>query len=197
MSEQAEAMMKKGDQAYITGLMKVLHGPKTTGQVMGILQSAPPEKSIPKAANNVHSQMESAVRAKGKEPSLETRLNAGLYLVADLAEMGNTSGVWEQPVTQETLPNIIEATLQSYIEEAGADGRVDPVELQKIVEPMMTEEHKAKGLQAAELGGIPREANEMTAMEEYASKKVRKAESSIASKMAGKNTQGALQRGQA
>lgn len=174
--EQAEPPMKgeqqemsKADQAYISGLMKLLHGKQTAPMIEEMLQSGPPEKSIPTAALTVNDQMEQAV---GKKPPLETCLIAGVYLVQDLIEIGNTAG-WFEVVEEKQIQSILQDTMQQYIEKGLKDGSIDPVELQEKIEPLMTEDQRATGLQAAEMTGVPTQANEQTVMSAFGRQKER------------------------
>lgn len=170
-----QGQMTQQDQAYINGLMKMLHSPKTGGKVVEMLKSAPPEKSIPQAAMMINGQFEAMLGEKGQKASLETRLMGGVYLVSDLVEIGDAAAAWEQPLDPENdLPLLLEGTIQMYIEKGLADGTIDPIELQQKVEPLMSDEHRQLGLEAANMTGIPTEPDQSTAMEAYASQRERK-----------------------
>lgn len=171
--EQTEPeQMTKADQAYLSGLMKILHSKQTAPQVDAMLQSAPPEKSIPQAALVINEQMETAVSQKSGKPSLETLLKAGVYLVSDLIEIGNTGGFFQVQDEQQTRL-ILETTLKQYITKGLEDGSIDPVELQAKVEPLMTEDQRATGIRAAQLTGTKLEPDERTVMAAYGAKRER------------------------
>lgn len=170
-SEKApKGEMSKADQAYISGLMKLLHSKETAPSVEEMLQSGPPEKTIPAVALQVNAQMEEAVE---KKPSLETALTAGVYLVSDLVEIGNTAGFFQIESEEQVRP-ILQDVMQQYIERGLKDGSIDPVELQEKVEPLMTEDQRATGMQAAEMTGIPKAPTQQTAMNAYGSQMERK-----------------------
>lgn len=155
--------LSKADQAYLSGLMKLLHSKETAPSVEEMLKSGPPEKTVPVVALQINSQMEEAV---AKKPSLETSLIAGTYLVQDLIEIGNTAGYFDIQ-DEESIRPILQDTIQQYIEKGLADGSIDPVELQEKVEPLMSEDQKATGMQAAELTGVPTAPTQDTAMAAY------------------------------
>lgn len=158
-------------QAYVMGLSKMLHGKQTQPQVVSMLKSVEdPSKSIPQIALLVNDQMEQAVKGKGKKPSLDVLLGAAQFLVGDLIEMGNAMGVF-QLETEEQIAPILQSTMQTYIEKGLKDGSVDPIELQKKVEPMMPEQDRIKALEIAKAEGLPTEPNQLTAMEAYARKR--------------------------
>lgn len=171
--EQMDPKVQKEMEGYMSGLSKMLHSPDTTTQIVEMLGSAPPEKSIPQTALMVNAQMEDAVRSKGTPPSLDILLGAGVFLTNDLVEIGNAAGVF-QIQDEAQIQSILQSTLQAYIEKGLADGTVDPVELQEKVEPLMGEEHKAAGLEGAQMSGLPEKPSEMTAMEQYAVQREKK-----------------------
>jgi hypothetical protein len=168
-----QAQLSKSDKAYLSGLMKLLHSKKTAPMVEQMLQSGPPEKTVPEAALQINSQFEQEVRKKGQPPSLELLFSSAIYLVGDLIEIGNSAGFFEINDEQE-MGTILQDTMKRYIQKGLKEGTIDPVELQQKVEPMLTEEDKAGGLALAQNDGIPTEPNEHTAMEVYAQKQVRK-----------------------
>lgn len=172
-AQDIDPKIQKEIEGYISGLSKMLHSKQSSKQVVDMLGSAPPEKSIPETALMVNAQMEEATSAKGKKPSLDVLLAAGIFLTNDLIEIGNAAGVFQIEGEQQVQP-LLKGTLQAYIEKGLADGTMDPVELQEKVGPLMSEEHQAAGLQGAEMSGIPTAANEMTAMEQYANKREQK-----------------------
>ena len=162
-----------------------------------MLKSSPPEKSIPQTALTVNTQFEKKAKSAGKEPELQTVLLAGVYLVQDLVEIGNNAGIFEIPT--EEMGTYLQATIQEYVQKGLKDGTIDPVELQAAIEPMMEEQHKALGMEAAGRTGIPLEANQQTAMESYGSQRERKATDRAANKAvakAGPVAPGMLQGGQ-
>lgn len=179
--------LEKEAQAYVSGLSNMIHSKGTRNQVYEILKSGPPESSIPQASLLVNGQMEKAISAKGSKPSLDVLLVAGVYLVHEMVEIGDAGGFFK--VNEEQLASITQDTMQQYITKGLEDGSIDPVELQKAVEPLMNEEQKTMGLEAGEAMGVPPKAGQSAAMEQYASGRVRDVENKMANKMAGKSAQ--------
>lgn len=178
-------------EAYLTGLSKMLHGKETSGDVLAMLQSGEPGDTIPQAALSVNSQMEAATSKGGSKPSLNILLNAAAFLVSDLIEIGNAADIFLIESEEEIAP-ILRSTLQAYIEKGLADGTIDPVELQQVVEPLMDEEHKALGSEAALRSGLPQEPNQGTAMHQYGEQQKRAGEQEGMKKV---QQQGALRGG--
>ena len=194
--EQPEqsALSKKEErqvQAYVTGLAKMLHGESTRQQIYNILQAGPPQETIPQAAMLVNERMEEAAGAKGQDPSPKVLLNAAIYLVSDLVEIGHAGGFFQ--LTKEDLPMILQDTMQEYIHSGLKKGTIDPVELQALTEANMTPEQKAQGMSMAGRAGIAPEAGPSVQMEQYAVQRENKVKNQVADKAAGQNMQGALQ----
>jgi len=184
------------EQAYISGLMKMLHSPQTSGQVVSILKSAPPERSIPEATLLVNEQMEKAIQQKGQKVPLETKLVGGAYLVQDLIEIGNAAQAYEQEIPEDAVPMLLEVAMEGYIKKGLDDGTIDPVELQQKIEPLMRKGQRENGLLMGEMTDVPPEPNQRTAMEKYATDRERAATDKIATKQAAQNRQGMMQGGQ-
>ena len=170
--EEGEKLSQK-DQAYIGGLMKMLHSKQTASTIDEMLQAGPPEQTIPEVAMMVSKQMEDAIAKKSQRPELETILKGGIYLVTDLVEIGNTGGFF-QVESEEQLQPIMQATFQRYIEAGLKDGSIDPIELQSKVEPLLNEQQIQFGTQGAEAGGIPMKPDQTTQMSLYGSQMERK-----------------------
>lgn len=166
MSTDTPKELSQQDQAYISGIMKLMHSKKTAPMVEEMLQAGPPEDVIPKIAMMLNDQMEKAV---GQKPSLETLLAAFIALVQDLIELGNVGGFWKID-SEEQIGLILKTTLQTYIEKGLKDGTIDPVELQEKAGALMSEEQKQQGMSAGSQYGVPTEANQNTAMASYGSK---------------------------
>lgn len=169
---QSEGQLDKKSQAYITGLSRMLHNSKTSKNILEMLKSGEPQDTISTTALTVNSQMEKRVTQAGKKPDLDVLLNAAVFLVGDLIEIGNAAGIFQIQDEQE-IGQILQNTLQTYIEDGLKNGTVDPVELQHAVEPLMDEDHRAMGMEAANMSGIPQEANESTAMQSYGAEQKR------------------------
>ena len=171
--EESPQDAKKTD-VYLTGLSQLLYDGKTKGKVVESLKSASPEKSIPNTAIVLNEQMEKQVSSKGKPPTLATKINANLFLVSELVEMGNAAGIFV--MNQEEMVGVFQATLQQYIHKGIKEKTIDPMELQDAMEGLMTPEQKQQGLQAAQEIGVPQEAGVGQAMEKYAGDKLHKQE---------------------
>lgn len=172
-AQKVDPATQKQMQSYIMGLSHLVHGKETRTQVMNVLSSGDPQDTVPQAALMVNDQMQQAVTSKGKPPSFDVLTGAAQFLVGDLIELGNSAGYFKVDTPEQVAP-ILKSTMQQYIERGLKDGSIDPIELQKKVEPMMNEEHRQLGLEAASRSGIPQTPDQTTAMEVYARQRMQK-----------------------
>ena len=176
-AQQEQPQLSQKEQAdlerYTAGLSRILHGKETRDKIYGMLQSMPPEKSIPQAALAVNERVEQSASKNSKKPTPTTLIGAAVFLTGELVEIGNAGKFFEQPIeSPEQMQPILMATIQGYIEKGLKDGSIDPVELQTLVEPLLNEEQKQMGLAAGQQAGIPQAPGVNTAMESYASQRV-------------------------
>ena len=190
---QADPELQRKVDSYSSGLLKMIHGKETRGQVFEMLSSGPPDMTIPRTALMINQRMEGAISEKGTKPELPVLLASGTILVGELVEVANAGNLFKQEPQPEQVQKILQDTFQMYIEDGVKKGRIDPIELQKLVEPMMSPEQKDFGMNAGAQFGVPGQPGVSAAMESYANQKVGKVKNKMASQMAGKQRLGALQ----
>lgn len=134
---------------YTTSSMKLMHSKETQPAVLDMLKSGPIEQSIPATALQINGQLESQMK-----PSKDVVLASSVSLVSDLFELADAAGIAPMP-PEEQIVEIYTATLQKYIHNGLKDKSIDPIELQKSVEGMMSEEQKSMGSEMANEGGLP------------------------------------------
>lgn len=199
-SEAAEEMspqMKKDIEQYAGGLSKMLHGKETRNKVYDILKSAPPDKSIPQAAMVVNARMEQAwSQSRQKRPELGVLLQGGVHLVTELSEIYNAGGFSKQEITQDNFPKILQDTMQMYIQDGLKKKTIDPVELQKAIEPLLNDEQKQMGSEVAQKEGVPQELGVDYAMDKYADQRVQEDRATQQKMQERKQFSGALRQAQ-
>jgi hypothetical protein len=173
LSGDPEQKMNKQQEVYIGALMRVLHDKQTTPMVQEMLKAGPPEKTIPRITMEVNDMMQQTIARKGGQPAdLETIFLGGVYVVSDLIEIGNAGGFFK--VNDEgQVKEILQTTIQTYVERGLKDGSIDPVELQAITEPLMEDSDKEEGIAYAKKEGLSMQADQDVAMEAFGQKKYR------------------------
>lgn len=176
--------------AYTMALMQVIHSDQTGGSMVEMLKSAPPEQSIPMAAMEANNLVESALKNQGVEPKDEVKMAGAIYLVSDLAELGNAAQIWDKPVDKEVMPSLFQETLTKYIHKGLADGSIDPVELQAQTEPLLNDTQKEVGVTSAAALGLPTSPTADMGIDEYTRRQTKPLEDE------NKKLKGMLQKGQ-
>ena len=152
--------------------MKVLHGKKSRNKIYDILKAAPAEQSIPQAAMVVM-QIVDKNTPESHNPPPEVMFGSGAYLIQDLIEICNAGGFGiEEPIGPAQGQEIMMRTMQKYIEYAIPNGKLDPIQLQQAVEPLLNDQQREMGTQAAQQVGISMQPGTSHAMETYANQRV-------------------------
>ena len=107
------------------------------------------------AALKINEQASALMEQKGLRMTDDIKLACSIFLVSDLAEVGNAGAEWEDPVDEEEIKLIYQDTLQDYIHQGLKNGTIDPVELQQSTEPLLSKQQQQLGSQAAERSGVP------------------------------------------
>jgi len=158
-----------------------------------MLKSAPAEKSIPEAAFHTVMRMATKQKEKGAKPSLEAIYAGTIFATAEMAEIGNAGGFFEQPLGKDNIQPVLQASLERMVVEGVKRKLIDPVEFQQKIEPMLNDQQRAAGTAMAERGGVPMKPGAEQAMEQYATQAVDKERAMIANKQSAQNRQGMMQ----
>lgn len=187
--------LKASMEDYTAVLMNVIHSPETNGSVVEMLSGGPAQESIPFTANQVNDMVLQSIAKKqgAKKPEDAVLMAGAIYLVTDLAELGNAADVFEQPVGEQDMAPLLQKTMQSYIQKGLKDGTIDPVQLQTDTEPYLNEEQRGVGLMMGNELGQPTEPTAGMANDQIVQKKVAPLEKENA---ALKQKSGALQKAQ-
>lgn len=172
---QVDANKKRQVEDVAAMLLTFVHDEKTAPAVMQMLESQPDgRKAVPMAMNAIMKQVEqSANRRRIRFPN-DVKVAAAIPVIQDLALLGNEAQVWEQPIMQEELPDVIRDTLQMYIEQGLKDKSIDPIKLQKEVEQLMNDDAKQQMRGIASETGLPQEPTATMAARQHTEKKVGK-----------------------
>lgn len=171
-AENVDPQLKGEVENYILSIMHIMHNPKTSKSVMSMLSSAPPEQSIPETTLYLNSVVEKAFREKGsKEPSDDVKIAGAMYAISDLSLLGNSARVWDVEVGEDQMQKLLSDTVKKYVRKGLAEGSIDPIELQKVTEPLLSPEQKELGLSFAKSLELPEAPTESMAMDVYAKRK--------------------------
>lgn len=171
--QKIDPKLQKQMDSYIAALMYSMHNPKTSGNVLEMLKSAPPEQSIPYTAIQLNSQVEQAFSKKlGGKVDDSVKLAGAMYLASDLSELGNAAKLWETPVTEKDVPKMFQGIVTKYIHNGLRDGSIDPIQLQKDIEPLMNDKQRQIGQMAQQKLQLPDQPTESMGVDMYLKKKM-------------------------
>lgn len=169
--EDIDPKTKQQIDVYSTMLTKFIHGKETRDKVLEMLQAGNPVDAVPPAAIAINEQAEQAMKGK---VTPDVVLGASVTLVSDLIEVGIAAGLFEKP-SDEDISFIYQDTLQIYIEKGLKDGSIDPVQLQRDVEPLMSDEQRKAGMAMAKETGVGDEPDQREIIERYATQRAKAA----------------------
>lgn len=157
-------------------MMKLIHSKESSQAAIGMLKADPdPAKAIPIAANRLLGVVEKKFKQRRSTIPNDVKVASIQYAVADLALLGNKAKLWDREVTKEELGPILKDTMQQYIQRGIKSGDINPVELQREVEPLMSDEQKAVANKYGQEAGIAPKPTATMAAEDYKNKEVQKA----------------------
>lgn len=157
-SQNVDSALQGQVDSVVAGLMRITHGKETRNSILEQLKTGPPETSIPTTMMMVVSLFEQGASSKNKTIPQDVKVASYVTLVLDLIELSNAAGLSKINLEDQNAVSIIlENSLKKYIEKGLKDGTIDPIALQKQIEPLMSPEQKAVGQSAAQKTGIPME----------------------------------------
>jgi len=183
-------------EAYVGGIMKLMHGKETKGKVYEMLKSAPPEKSVPEAAFLANLRMAEAMKKKGKKATHEQLFIGQVFASTEAIEIGNAGGFFEEEIGEGNVQPVLQESIQRLIVEGVKRKMLDPIKIQEQAEQLLSPEQREMGLAAAEKTGVPPEAGTNQAMEVYANERVDREKAKMAEKQSVQNRQSQIQQAQ-
>lgn len=115
-----------------------------------------PVKSVAGTAYIVHQQLEAGLQKGGEKISEITLALGASHLVSELIVLAEAAKLYQLDEAQKQ--EAYRQAVERYFESGLKDGSIDPVELQKTLEPLMNDEQRTYGLQQMEDSGISKTA---------------------------------------
>ena len=133
--------------AYVDNATTVIFTEKTQPAILQELQSSPnPIESVAFTANHIHKILFDALEKQGESMTDKTLFLGATHVVSELHLLAEAAGLFT--LSNEEKLNAFQYTLLVYFKEGMESGKIDPVELQKELEPLMTEEQRQYGVLA-------------------------------------------------
>ena len=158
--------LKRQVDVISAGLLRLAHGKETRASVAEQLKSGPPEQSIPLTSMMIIKLFKQASTKANQRIPQDVMLASFVVLVADLMELGNAGGFFNVSMEDyNTVSIIMEKSLQAFMEAGMKDGSIDPIALQRQIEPLMSQTQRQIGAQGAKQSGVPPEPTEEMAQQ--------------------------------
>jgi len=139
--------------AYTDNATLIIYGEKTQESILQELQSGShPIESVALTANHVHRLLADGLAKTGEQMTDQTIFLGGTHVVSELINLGETAGLFEMSNAERM--DALQYTIQLYFEEGLKNGTIDPVALQKEIEPLLTPEQRQYGLSMVNSSGV-------------------------------------------
>lgn len=147
---------------YSDNATLAVYSKKSQPTVLDLLQSgSSPVDGLSRAAFFIHNQLEGGLRQKGEHMTYLTLFFGAAHLVSELAVLAEAAKIFTL-TPQERMDGFkgaikmyFEAGLKIFKEQGkNAPGAIDPVVLQKEIEPLLNEKQRSMGMQLADKEGL-------------------------------------------
>ena len=152
--KQLSPELQQKAEKWIFNAVKLIHSPQSRARLVEAMRETegPPQTKVAKVANEVFKRMISSADEKGEAPSEIVMGIAGITIVGELIELGHAEGVFNMTEDEQKASLIL--ALQIYFHDGIKGGEIDPIELQKDLEPLMSDGMRQAGTQVAKQAGL-------------------------------------------
>ncbi len=139
--------------AYNDNATLIVFSEESQDAILQSLQSGEnPIDSVAKTANIIHKRMQSSLEKEGEKMTEITMCLGAAHLVGELITLAEAAKLFT--LSNEERLEAYRHTLMQYFAAGLKDGSIDPVELQKTIEPLMSDEQRAFGEEQMNKNGI-------------------------------------------
>lgn len=129
---------------YIHNAMIILRHPKTTNDMeMRLKKNKNPAASVAILANFIHDSLHAQAKQQKKHFNNITLFYGGNALIDAIIEFGEERGILDMTEEDKVAARIL--AFQHYFGRGIKEGRIDPIALQKDMEPLMPKDLREKG----------------------------------------------------
>lgn len=139
--------------AYSDNATLVIFSKESQDAILQSLQTGQnPMDAVAKTANIINKRLQSSLEKEGEKMTEISLVLGAAHLVSELIVLGEAAGLFT--MTPEQRLESFRQTLMQYFAAGLKDGSIDPVELQKTIEPLMNQEQRQAGQEFADKSGI-------------------------------------------
>lgn len=155
--EEYEFSDEQQDQIdnYVFNAIKLIHSEQSSDAIIKSLKSlSSPQAAVAKTANLVHDMLAGEAEKSEKVFNSIALMLGSAKMIEELIELGEAAKCFP-PLSEEQRYAAHQLAMQHYFGRGIKEGWIDPVELQKSIEPLMPEELRQRGRAVWEEGNKP------------------------------------------
>lgn len=148
----SEAQQMQVD-AYSDNATLMIYSEKSQDAILHLLQQGEnPIDGVANAAFTLHTQLEKSIEKEGEKLNEVTLTLGAAHLVSELVVLADAAGLYT--LSDEDKVEAYKHALRKYFEAGLADGSIDPVELQKSIEPLLNDQQTQMAQDVATQKGL-------------------------------------------
>jgi len=139
--------------AYSDNATLVVFSAESQDAILQSLQTGQnPMDAVAKTANIINKRLQESLSKEGEQMTEITLCLGAAHLVSELIVLAEAAKLFT--LTPEQRLEAFRQTLMQYFAAGLKDGSIDPVELQKTIEPLMNQDQRQAGQEFADKSGI-------------------------------------------
>lgn len=139
--------------AYSDNATMVIFSGESQDAILQSLQTGKnPMDAVAKTANIINKRLQESLQKEGEQMTEITLCLGAAHMVSELVVLADAAGLFKMTVEQRA--EAYRQTLMQYFAAGLKDGSIDPVELQKTIEPLMSQEQRQAGQDFADKSGM-------------------------------------------
>jgi len=143
--------------AYSDNATKIIYSEKSQAAILQELQTFDnPVQNIAEAANHIHRLLQESMEKDREQMTDKVMFLGATHVVSELINLAESAGLFS--LDDKGRIDALQSTLMVYFKRGIENGTIDPVELQKEIEPLLTDEQRQMGMSNIEQSGVSRTA---------------------------------------
>jgi len=139
--------------AYSDNATLVIFSEESQDAILQSLQTGQnPMDAVAKTANIINKRLQSSLEKEGEKMTEIALVFGAAHLVSELVVLAEAAKLFT--LTPQQRLEAFRQTIMQYFAAGLKDGSIDPVELQKTIEPLMNQEQRQAGQEFADKSGI-------------------------------------------
>lgn len=162
IAQQQEVDPKKRKQLQTMQAMMtdMIYHQDSKSSIQSMLTKGDPGHTIPATVNTVFMKFEDMTKEKLGDMPLDMKLAGGVHLFSEIMELAEAQGVIPEDLPEAQIQPLLKNTIQQYVQRGLKEKTIDPIDLQKRIEPMLSQQEREVGAHMADATGTPVDVTE-------------------------------------